>query len=119
MNETIYRLGATPVTPRRQLSRAEFEQICFEAAKGNTGCAVYINIVLVNLCTLLGLPETPESLLTRRKTDSGNVQAAVARLYFLLEQKCECDFDVAEVLNSYAADSGWGLIREQERRGVY
>jgi hypothetical protein len=33
----------------------------------------------------------------------GNVQHLVIFLYQLLEEKCECDFKVEKVLNSYTA----------------
>jgi hypothetical protein len=105
MDKIVCGSATKQITPRQQLSRAEFEQICFEAAKGYAGCAGYISIVLANLCSFLCTPETLRSLSTKTETDLANAQAAVVSLYFLLEQKCEYDFDVAEVLNSYEADS--------------
>jgi len=101
----ICRSTATRITPRRQLSKAEFGQICFEASKSNTYCAAYISVVHAKLCTFLGIHEPLEALPMRTETGLENVQAVVAGLYFLLEERCGCDFDVAEVLNSYETDS--------------
>ena len=105
MDEIICRSTATRTTPRRQLSKAEFGQICFEASKDNTYCAAYISIVHAKLCTFLGIPEPIEAPPMRAETGLENVQAVIASLYYLLEQRCGCDFDVAEVLNSYETDS--------------
>lgn len=94
-----------PAVPRLPLSRDQFEQICAKAARGSTGCATYIVKVLGNLLTLLDSSGSPASATPDFDTALDNAQAAVVTLHFFIEQRCEYDFDVVDVLNSYQPDS--------------
>jgi|SRR5215213_9338606 len=90
---------AAPAGSGKTVCREDFEEICREAARDSTCTADYIRDVLARTRIFTGSSESAESL----PADMGiaNVHTAVLTLYLLLEQKCEVDFDVAEVLNSY------------------
>ncbi|HYP29072.1 MAG TPA: hypothetical protein VE262_20345 [Blastocatellia bacterium] len=90
---------AALVGSEKTICREEFEQICREAARRSTSAASYISDVLARTRIFTGSSEKAASL--PPDIDVANVQAAVVTLYLLLEEKCEDNFDVAEVLNSH------------------
>jgi hypothetical protein len=98
--------AAALVGSEKTICREEFEQICREAARRSTCTAAYIRDVLARTRAFIGSSENAASL--PADTGIANVHTAVLTLYLLLEEKCEVDFDVAEVLNSY----GPGPVRE-------
>ena len=85
---------------RKRLSRSQFEQICFRAARNRTISDQYIRRVLTHLCRWLGIPDHFETVSPTGVTIRGNTQAMVIALYQLLEKRCRYDFDVAQVLNA-------------------
>jgi len=90
---------AALVGSEKAICKEEFEQICREAARRSTCTAAYIRAVLARTRIFTGSSEKAASLAA--DIDVANVQVAVVTLYLLLEEKCEDDFDVAEVLNSH------------------
>ena len=90
---------AALVGSEKTICKEEFEQICREAARRSTCAAAYIRDVLARTRLFTGSSENAASLPADLRI--ANVQAAVVTLYLLLEEKCEDDFDVAEVLNLY------------------
>ena len=90
---------AALVGSEKRICKEEFERICSEAARRSPSAAAYIREVLARTRIFTGSSEKAASLPS--DIDVANVQAAVVTLYLLLEGKCEDNFDVAEVLNSY------------------
>ena len=94
--------ASAPAARERRLTRAEFEQICFEASKSSTGCPAYLFDVLERVRLLLGV--NPSLLPPNLEANADNAQAVVVTLYHLLNDEYPCDFDIAGVLNSYPVD---------------
>jgi hypothetical protein len=85
---------------KKLLTRDEFEQICFEAAKESTNSEAYLSDVVAKVILRLGIKHTcvPQN----SEADVENLQMTIVSLYYLLNEEIHCDFDVSEVLNLYS-----------------
>lgn len=104
---------------KKNLSKADFKQICSEVVKYSTGWTNYVHEVRVELRSWLGDRDprgaVPAPFINPPTTEQEKTQAELDVLMSFLKGRCIYDFLLGETLNEVAVEDGksWASVTNE------